>query len=115
MLGLTERLMPTFTADGTGLHWHLPGRDEPIRLRQLGARCEYSLGYPSLEIETALNDALLKGLMGVADVIKRRAGHAYSVDADNDVTERDRSGSGPRLSFCVDQLCLWIRSPRGRD
>jgi hypothetical protein len=29
--------------------------------RQIGARWEYSLGYPNLEVEAALNDALLKG------------------------------------------------------
>ncbi|MBK1630923.1 hypothetical protein CKO31_09245, partial [Thiohalocapsa halophila] len=34
--------------------------------RQMGVRWEYSLGYPNLEVEAALNDALLKGLMGDA-------------------------------------------------
>ncbi len=32
--------------------------------RRIGARLEYTLGYPNLEVETALNDALLKALMG---------------------------------------------------
>ncbi|WP_295544462.1 ATP-binding protein [uncultured Thiohalocapsa sp.] len=32
--------------------------------RQIGARWEYGLGYPNLEVESALNDALLKRLMG---------------------------------------------------
>jgi hypothetical protein len=32
--------------------------------QQLGARIEYRLGYPNLEVEASLNDALLKGLMG---------------------------------------------------
>ena len=31
--------------------------------RQLGARIEYALTYPNLEVKSALNDALLKGLM----------------------------------------------------
>ncbi|WP_299018402.1 ATP-binding protein [uncultured Tepidimonas sp.] len=32
--------------------------------RQVGARIEYQLSYPNLEVEASLNDALLKGLMG---------------------------------------------------
>jgi hypothetical protein len=29
--------------------------------RQIGARWEYSLGYPNLEVEAALNDACSRG------------------------------------------------------
>ena len=42
---------------------------------RLGARIEYRLGYPNLEVETSLNDALLKGLMGdasLAEAVTRR-------------------------------------------
>jgi hypothetical protein len=37
--------------------------------RRIGARLEYTLGYPNLEVETALNDSLAKALIG-------RPGHA---------------------------------------
>jgi hypothetical protein len=44
-------------------------------LRRIGARSEYSLGYPNLEVESALNDALLRGLRGdpsvAEDVVSR--------------------------------------------
>ncbi|QVL49752.1 MAG: hypothetical protein KFB96_04445 [Thiocapsa sp.] len=29
-----------------------------------GARLEYTLGYPNLEVESALNDSLVKALVG---------------------------------------------------
>ncbi|WP_295427127.1 ATP-binding protein [uncultured Thiodictyon sp.] len=32
--------------------------------RRLGARLEYTLGYPNLEVESALNDSLVKALIG---------------------------------------------------
>jgi hypothetical protein len=32
--------------------------------RRIGARTEYRLGYPNLEVQTALNDVLLKALLG---------------------------------------------------
>ncbi len=47
--------------------------------RQIGARWEYSLGYPNLEVETALNDALLKGLMGDAMQAERAVSRLYDV------------------------------------
>ncbi len=47
--------------------------------RQTGARWEYSLGYPNLEVETALNDALLKGLMGDAMQAERAVSRLYDV------------------------------------
>jgi hypothetical protein len=47
--------------------------------RQIGARREYSLGYPNLEVESALNDALLKGLMGDATQAERAVSRLYDV------------------------------------
>ena len=47
--------------------------------RQLGARREYSLGYPNLEMESALNDALLKGLMGDASDAERAVSRLYDI------------------------------------
>jgi hypothetical protein len=48
-------------------------------LRQIGARWEYQLGYPNLEVESALNDALLKGLMGDAMQAERAVSRLYDV------------------------------------
>ncbi len=47
--------------------------------RQIGARWEYQLGYPNLEVESALNDALLKGLMGDAMQAERAVSRLYDV------------------------------------
>jgi hypothetical protein len=47
--------------------------------RQIGARREYSLGYPNLEVESALNDALLKGLMGDAMQAERAVSRLYDI------------------------------------
>jgi len=47
--------------------------------RQIGARREYSLGYPNLEVESALNDALLKGLMGDPMQAERAVSRLYDV------------------------------------
>ncbi len=47
--------------------------------RQMGARWEYQLGYPNLEVESALNDALLKGLMGDAMQAERAVSRLYDV------------------------------------
>jgi hypothetical protein len=47
--------------------------------RQLGARREYRLGYPNLEVESALNDALLKGLMGDPMQAERAISRLYDV------------------------------------
>ncbi|WP_425473413.1 PD-(D/E)XK nuclease domain-containing protein [Thiohalocapsa marina] len=52
--------------------------------RQIGARREYSLGYPNLEVESALNDALLKGLMGDAMQAERAVSRLYDVLASGD-------------------------------
>jgi len=47
--------------------------------RRIGARTEYSLGYPNLEVESSLNDALLKGLMGDATQAERVVSRLYDV------------------------------------
>ena len=47
--------------------------------RQIGARREYRLGYPNLEVESALNDALLKGLIGDPMQTERAISRLYDV------------------------------------
>jgi len=45
--------------------------------RRTGARIEHTLGYPNLEGQTALNDALLKGLMGDPMAAERAQSRLY--------------------------------------
>ena len=47
--------------------------------RRVGARLEYRLGYPNLEVESALNDALLKALMGDPMQAERAVARLYDV------------------------------------
>ena len=47
--------------------------------RRIGARLEYSLGYPNREVESALNDALLKGLMGDPMQADRAVARLYDI------------------------------------
>jgi len=47
--------------------------------RQTGVRWEYSLGYPNLEVEAALNDALLEGLMGDASEGEQAVSRLYDL------------------------------------
>jgi len=47
--------------------------------RRIGARTEYSLGYPNLGVESALNDALLKGLMGDPSIADQIVSRLYDV------------------------------------
>lgn len=47
--------------------------------RRTGARTEYTLGYPNLEVQMALNDALLKGLMGDPSVAERAQSRLYDI------------------------------------
>ena len=54
-------------------------------VRQIGARIEYSLGYPNLEVESALNDALLKGLMGDPSIAEGVVSRLYDVLVDGDL------------------------------
>ena len=45
--------------------------------RRLGARIEYRLGYPNLEVESALNDALVKALYGDASRVSEMVSRVY--------------------------------------
>ncbi len=47
--------------------------------RQLGARREYTLGYPNLEVESALNDSLAKALIGQPGEVSELASRLYDV------------------------------------
>jgi hypothetical protein len=62
----TEALISTFDVDSLApeaLLWQ-SGYLTLAGSRRIGARTEYRLTYPNLEVECALNDALLKALMG---------------------------------------------------
>jgi len=52
--------------------------------RRIGARIDYQLGYPNLEVESALNDALLKGLIGDPMQAERAVTRLYDVLAATD-------------------------------
>ncbi len=65
-LHASEGLLSSFDVEGISseaLLWQT-GYLTFTGARRIGARIEYRLGYPNLEVESALNDALLKGLMG---------------------------------------------------
>jgi hypothetical protein len=47
--------------------------------RRTGARIEYTLGYPNLEVESALNDALVKALVGAPSAAGRAISRLYDV------------------------------------
>jgi hypothetical protein len=47
--------------------------------RRIGARIEYTLGYPNLEVESALNDALVKALVGAPSAAGRAISRLYDV------------------------------------
>ena len=47
--------------------------------RQIGARWEYSLGYPNLEVSAALNDSLAKALVGQPGQVSELASRLYDV------------------------------------
>ncbi|NEX22340.1 ATP-binding protein [Thiorhodococcus mannitoliphagus] len=53
--------------------------------RQIGARTEYTLGYPNLEVETALNDVLAKALVGNPGRASELASRLYDLLAENDL------------------------------
>ena len=44
---------------------------------RVGARIMYKIGYPNLEVEISLNDALLKGLMGDASLAEESSNRLY--------------------------------------
>ena len=52
--------------------------------RQLAARVEYTLGYPNLEVESALNDALIKAYLGDPGLASRQTSHLYDCLEAND-------------------------------
>jgi hypothetical protein len=58
--------------------------------RQIGARREYSLGYPNLEVRAALNDSLAKALIGQPGQASELASRLYDilVTADLDALRR---------------------------
>ncbi|MDT8407706.1 MAG: PD-(D/E)XK nuclease domain-containing protein, partial [Methylococcales bacterium] len=45
--------------------------------RQMGARIEYTLGYPNREVESALNEALLSRLYGNSSLASETVSHLY--------------------------------------
>ena len=47
--------------------------------RRLGARLEYTLGYPNLEVEAALNDSLAKAMIGEPGQASELASRLYDV------------------------------------
>ena len=47
--------------------------------RRLGARLEYTLGYPNLEVESALNDSLAKALIGEPGQVSELTSRLYDV------------------------------------
>ncbi len=47
--------------------------------RRLGARLEYTLGYPNLEVESALNDSLIKALIGAPGRASELSSRLYDV------------------------------------
>ena len=54
--------------------------------RRIGARIEYELGYPNLEVAYSLNDALLKGLMGDPSLAEQVTLSAYEALVRADTT-----------------------------
>lgn len=80
-LHASEALISTFDVDSMpseALLWQ-SGYLTFTGSRRLGARLEYALGYPNLEVEIALNDALLKGLMGDPMQADRAVSRLYDV------------------------------------
>ncbi|MBK1716601.1 ATP-binding protein [Thiocystis violacea] len=53
--------------------------------RQIGARIEYTLGYPNLEVESALNDVLAKALIGHPARASELASRLYDLLFANDL------------------------------
>ncbi len=54
--------------------------------RRIGARLEYTLGYPNLEVETALNDSLAKALIGQPGRASELSSRLYDVLVAGDFT-----------------------------
>jgi hypothetical protein len=80
-LRASEALISTFDVDAMpseALLWQT-GYLTFTGSRRMGARIEYRLGYPNLEVESALNDALLKQLMGDPMQAERAVSRLYDV------------------------------------
>ena len=80
-LHASEALISTFDVDAMpseALLWQT-GYLTFTGSRRIGARIEYRLGYPNLEVEIALNDALLKQLMGDPMQAERAVSRLYDV------------------------------------
>ncbi|MBK5965396.1 hypothetical protein CCR95_15190 [Thiocystis minor] len=80
-LHASEALLSTFDVDHLAteaLLWQT-GYLTFAGSRRIGARREYRLGYPNLEVTSALNDALLKGLMGDPSQAERAVSRLYDV------------------------------------
>jgi hypothetical protein len=80
-LRASEALISTFDVDAMpseALLWQT-GYLTFTGSRRIGARIEYRLGYPNLEVESALNDALLKQLMGDPMQAERAISRLYDV------------------------------------
>ena len=60
------------------------------RQRQIGARIEYTLGYPNLEVESALNDALLKTLYGNTGLASEAVSRLYDTLVSGDLEQLRR-------------------------
>ena len=81
--GLLNSFDPDYMAT-EALLWqtgYLTIRDQ----RLLGARTQYRLGYPNLEVKSALNDALIKALSGDPTAASRATGDLYDRLLDNDL------------------------------
>jgi len=81
VLRADEELLNSFDVDGMSteaLLWqtgYLTFRGQ----RRIGARIEYTLGYPNMEVESALNDALVKALVGAPSAAGRAISRLYDV------------------------------------
>ncbi|OQX07115.1 MAG: hypothetical protein BWK76_25320 [Desulfobulbaceae bacterium A2] len=53
--------------------------------RRMGTRIEYALGFPNLEVQSALNDALLKGLLADPMAGERAISRLYDMLSANDL------------------------------
>ena len=80
-LHASEALLSTFDVDSMAseaLLWQ-SGYLTLAGSRRIGARTEYRLAYPNLEVECALNDALLKALMGDPMRAERAVSRLYDL------------------------------------
>ncbi len=81
-----ERLLSSFDVD------HIPVKPLMFQtgyltvdsLLRIGARIEYTLKYPNLEVQASLNDALLQGLTGDQSLPGRQTGQLFRLLQAND-------------------------------